>query len=312
MRSARAGLLLPIPVPRGPEWRRRARSNARPGLIKSARLGARSIVQKGTRRAVPCACAVRAAPRPPLPHRPPQPAGPAQPRLRGLARLSAAPLPYSSQPGVQQHVQLGQQGCPPQEGAGALPDGVLGAVAAVRAEAAAPWRSTTASMSSTRPLEDADFDNKPMVLLVGQYSTGKTTFIRHLIEQDFQGMRLGPSPPPTLSSRSCTAPPRAWCRATRSSSTRGGPSASSTPSATPSSTGSRSSIRGGGKGPPGSRPSSDYCPRETPQRPLPGTWSPATFQRKPLPRGLRVGVAGSRGSVSPPPPLLPEFPRLSV
>ena len=160
-------------------------------------------------------------------------------------------------------------------------------------------------------LEDADFDNKPMVLLVGQYSTGKTTFIRHLIEQDFQGMRLGPSPPPTLSSRSCTAPPRAWCRATRSSSTRGGPSASSTPSATPSSTGSRSSIRGGGKGPPGSRPSSDYCPRETPQRPLPGTWSPATFQRKPLPRGLRVGVAGSRGSVSPPPPLLPEFPRLS-
>ncbi|KAK1338961.1 hypothetical protein QTO34_019630 [Cnephaeus nilssonii] len=28
-------------------------------------------------------------------------------------------------------------------------------------------------------LEDADFDNKPMILLVGQYSTGKTTFIRY-------------------------------------------------------------------------------------------------------------------------------------
>lgn len=27
-------------------------------------------------------------------------------------------------------------------------------------------------------LEDADFDNKPMVLVVGQYSTGKTTFIK--------------------------------------------------------------------------------------------------------------------------------------
>ncbi|KAF2980051.1 hypothetical protein EK904_009487 [Melospiza melodia maxima] len=27
-------------------------------------------------------------------------------------------------------------------------------------------------------LEEADFENKPMVLLVGQYSTGKTTFIR--------------------------------------------------------------------------------------------------------------------------------------
>lgn len=28
-------------------------------------------------------------------------------------------------------------------------------------------------------LEDADFDNKPMVLVVGQYSTGKTTFIKY-------------------------------------------------------------------------------------------------------------------------------------
>uniref|UniRef100_A0A8C5WLC1 EH domain-containing protein 1 n=1 Tax=Leptobrachium leishanense TaxID=445787 RepID=A0A8C5WLC1_9ANUR len=43
-------------------------------------------------------------------------------------------------------------------------------------------------------LEDADFSNKPMVLLVGQYSTGKTTFIRHLMEQDFPGMRIGPEP----------------------------------------------------------------------------------------------------------------------
>ncbi|XP_015683816.1 EH domain-containing protein 3-like, partial [Protobothrops mucrosquamatus] len=32
-------------------------------------------------------------------------------------------------------------------------------------------------------LEDADFDNKPMVLLVGQYSTGKTTFIRFVCAQ---------------------------------------------------------------------------------------------------------------------------------
>uniref|UniRef100_A0A452IJX4 Uncharacterized protein n=1 Tax=Gopherus agassizii TaxID=38772 RepID=A0A452IJX4_9SAUR len=43
-------------------------------------------------------------------------------------------------------------------------------------------------------LEEADFDNKPMVLLVGQYSTGKTTFIRYLLEQDFPGMRIGPEP----------------------------------------------------------------------------------------------------------------------
>ena len=30
-------------------------------------------------------------------------------------------------------------------------------------------------------LEDSDFAAKPMVLLVGQYSVGKTTFIRYLL-----------------------------------------------------------------------------------------------------------------------------------
>eukprot|EP00064_Thunnus_orientalis_P019215 superscaffoldBa00004708_g19330 len=43
-------------------------------------------------------------------------------------------------------------------------------------------------------LEAADFQSKPMVLLVGQYSTGKTTFIRYLLEHDFPGMRIGPEP----------------------------------------------------------------------------------------------------------------------
>ena len=38
-------------------------------------------------------------------------------------------------------------------------------------------------------LDDPDFDAKPMILLVGQYSTGKTTFIRYLLEQDFPGCR---------------------------------------------------------------------------------------------------------------------------
>ncbi|KAF7656490.1 hypothetical protein LDENG_00040160 [Lucifuga dentata] len=42
--------------------------------------------------------------------------------------------------------------------------------------------------------EDTDFDNKPMVLVMGQYSTGKTTFIRYLTEQDFPGSRVGPEP----------------------------------------------------------------------------------------------------------------------
>lgn len=43
-------------------------------------------------------------------------------------------------------------------------------------------------------MNDGDFDSKPMVLLIGQYSTGKTTFIRYLLEQDFPGIRIGPEP----------------------------------------------------------------------------------------------------------------------
>jgi len=43
-------------------------------------------------------------------------------------------------------------------------------------------------------MEDPDFDGKPLVMLIGQYSTGKTTFIRYLLERDFPGMRIGPEP----------------------------------------------------------------------------------------------------------------------
>jgi len=40
----------------------------------------------------------------------------------------------------------------------------------------------------------ADFTAKPMVLLSGQYSVGKSTFIRFLIERDYPGLRIGPEP----------------------------------------------------------------------------------------------------------------------
>ena len=43
-------------------------------------------------------------------------------------------------------------------------------------------------------LNAGDFEAKPMVLLIGQYSTGKTTFIRYLLERDFPGIRIGPEP----------------------------------------------------------------------------------------------------------------------
>lgn len=43
-------------------------------------------------------------------------------------------------------------------------------------------------------LTDADFASRPMVLLLGQYSTGKSTFIRHLLGRDYPGLRIGPEP----------------------------------------------------------------------------------------------------------------------
>jgi len=43
-------------------------------------------------------------------------------------------------------------------------------------------------------LNDPDFDAKPMILFVGQYSTGKTSLIRYLLEKEYPGLRIGPEP----------------------------------------------------------------------------------------------------------------------
>ena len=43
-------------------------------------------------------------------------------------------------------------------------------------------------------LTDEYFDAKPMVLMVGSYSTGKTSFIKYLLEQDYPGIHVGPEP----------------------------------------------------------------------------------------------------------------------
>jgi len=43
-------------------------------------------------------------------------------------------------------------------------------------------------------LTDGDFDGKPNVLLLGQYSTGKTTFIQHLLKRPYPGAHIGPEP----------------------------------------------------------------------------------------------------------------------
>lgn len=44
------------------------------------------------------------------------------------------------------------------------------------------------------PITDSEFDSKPQVLLLGQYSVGKTTFIRYLMGRDYPGQRIGPEP----------------------------------------------------------------------------------------------------------------------
>ncbi|KAL1334537.1 hypothetical protein HN51_063460 [Arachis hypogaea] len=43
-------------------------------------------------------------------------------------------------------------------------------------------------------LTNSDFDARPMVMLLGQYSTGKTTFIKHLLRCDYPGAHIGPEP----------------------------------------------------------------------------------------------------------------------
>lgn len=54
--------------------------------------------------------------------------------------------------------------------------------------------SRYAHFSQSPPLGPADFEAKPMVLLLGQYSVGKTSFIRSLLGRDFPGQRIGPEP----------------------------------------------------------------------------------------------------------------------
>lgn len=43
-------------------------------------------------------------------------------------------------------------------------------------------------------LRDADFDAKPTVLLLGQYSVGKTSFIRYILGRDYPSAQIGPEP----------------------------------------------------------------------------------------------------------------------
>lgn len=47
---------------------------------------------------------------------------------------------------------------------------------------------------SSPPLTDGELKAKPIVLLLGQYSTGKTSFIQHLLGRNYPGAHIGPEP----------------------------------------------------------------------------------------------------------------------
>uniref|UniRef100_A0A7R9UDJ9 Dynamin-type G domain-containing protein n=1 Tax=Pinguiococcus pyrenoidosus TaxID=172671 RepID=A0A7R9UDJ9_9STRA len=46
----------------------------------------------------------------------------------------------------------------------------------------------------TAPMTDQELAAKPHILVVGQYSTGKTTFINQLVGADYEGCHIGPEP----------------------------------------------------------------------------------------------------------------------
>ena len=52
----------------------------------------------------------------------------------------------------------------------------------------------------------AEMKAKPMVFLLGQYSVGKTTFIRYLLGKDFPGMLVGPEPTTEAFTAVCRSP----------------------------------------------------------------------------------------------------------
>jgi len=82
----------------------------------------------------------------------------------------------------------------PQFSAGAF-DSIVGGVKELYREKVRPIEEQYMVSEFFYPLlTDADFDAKPLVLLVGSYSTGKTSFIRYLLDQDFPGMHIGPEP----------------------------------------------------------------------------------------------------------------------
>lgn len=75
------------------------------------------------------------------------------------------------------------------------PASLLDGLHSVYTEKILPLESSFKFDSFYSPLlTETEFKCKPLVLLLGQYSTGKTTFIESLLGRDYPGGRVGPEP----------------------------------------------------------------------------------------------------------------------
>ncbi len=74
-------------------------------------------------------------------------------------------------------------------------DDILDGVRAIYAEKIRPLEEAYQISDFHYPLlTDDSFRAKPMMLLIGQYSVGKTSFIKYLLDHSFPGMHVGPEP----------------------------------------------------------------------------------------------------------------------
>lgn len=72
---------------------------------------------------------------------------------------------------------------------------MIAALKKIYREKVLPFEERYSFPEFTSPsFSEAWFEAKPFVLLVGQYSVGKTTFIKYLLERDFPNIRIGPEP----------------------------------------------------------------------------------------------------------------------
>jgi len=55
-------------------------------------------------------------------------------------------------------------------------------------------RTTQFHTFHSPPLGTTEFDSLPQVLIIGQYSTGKSSLIKYLLRSEFPGIRVGPEP----------------------------------------------------------------------------------------------------------------------